>query len=490
MILPIYCSKEKKSSSLERTIKALGQYVKEMEEVRTLASDLGFPSANKLWNEVRKRGINVPKSEVLKYVRSLGLRHVFQKRPAYEGRIAATKINNRWAADLIDYNAKPSPDPKGGEPYQYILIVQDIFSRVLFVHALKTKDPEVVQQAFESIVGRAGVPEVLDTDHGNEFTGAFRDYLQDERIRHNLSDVRNKNARATLDAAIKDLKQQIARISVAEDRRDWASFLARAVGAYNKTEHSSLIGRAPDEVRSDDDVKFNLRYKAAEDLQHNNDLIERRGQRLERLGGFRNEEPIKNKFERAFTPHFEGRVHAVQKVIGPTVYDEAGKAFPTRHVLAVERASEAVNTANISGGSARIDRVRLEKLEPHRAAITAFVGNGRSENEVVRYMKTLGMDQLTNAGFNFRNMLKLLGFSTGEGRGSSTAIVRNLQQQAPAAAAPVRSGPLRRITGKRAPITPQEAAPVRRRITGKRAPITPQEAAPVRRRIIGKQPVG
>ena len=129
-----------------------------------------------------------------------------------------------------------------------------------------------------------------------------------------------------------------------------------------------------------------------------------------------------------------------------------------------------MNTENISGGSARIDRVRLEKLEPHRAAITAFVGDGKTENEVVRYMKTLGMDQLTNAGFNFRNMLKLLGFSTGEGRGSSTTIVRNLAASAAPAAAPVRSGPLRRITGKRAPITPQEAAPVRRRIVGKQPP--------------------
>ena len=431
-----------------------------MEQVRDLASELGFPSANKLWSEVRKRNIDVPKDEVLKYVRSLGLRHVFQRRPAYQGRIAATEINNRWAADLIDYNAKPSVDKEGGPPYQYILIVQDIFSRVLFAHALKTKDPEVVQQAFESIVRRAGVPDVLDTDHGNEFTGAFRDYLQDERIRHNVSDARNKNARATLDAAIKNIRQQIARISVAEDRRDWASFLQRAVEAHNKTEHSSLIGRAPYQIHWDRDAQFNLRYKAAQDLQHNSELIERRGQRLLQEGGFRNEEPIKNKFERAFTPHYEGKAHAVAKVLGPTVYDEEGRGYPTRHVLPVERSSEAVNTTNLQGGSARIDRVRLEKLEPHRAAITAFVGAGKTENEVVRYMKTLGMDQLTNAGFNFRNMLKLLGFSTGEGRGSSTAMVRNLAAPQPPPA-PVR----RRIVGKQPP--PQ---PVRRRIVGKQAP--------------------
>ena len=81
---------------------------------------------------------------------------------------------DRWAADLIDYNARPSHDPNGGDPYQYILIVQDIFSRKLWAHALKTKSQEVVQQAFESIVRRAGTPDNLDTDNGHEFRVVFR----------------------------------------------------------------------------------------------------------------------------------------------------------------------------------------------------------------------------------------------------------------------------------------------------------------------------
>ena len=437
-----------------------------MDQVRELAKDLGFPSATKLWNEVRKRDIRVTRVEVLKFVRSQGLRQVFQKRPAYEGRVTATEINNRWVCDLIDYNAKPSPDNNGGGPYQYILIVQDIFSRVIFAHALKSKDPEVCQQAFESIVRRAGLPDVLDTDNGNEWRGAFQQYLQDESIRHNVSDPRNKNARATLDAAIRSLREQIGRISVAEDRRDWASFLSRAVEAHNSTEHSSLIGRAPYQVHWDKDVQFNLREKAAKDLQHNSDIIEKRGQRLERDGAFRDEAPIKNKFERAFTPRFEGKTHLVTKVVGGTVYDEEGKGYLTRHVLPVERSSEAVNTAGLQGGSERIDRVRLEKLEPFRARIDAFVGDGKTENEVVRYMKSLGMDQLTNAGFNFRSMLKLLGFSTGEGRGSSTQMVKNLSRPAAAPPVPVvRAGPLRRIAGKRRPLTPAEAASnLRRRL--------------------------
>ena len=98
----------------------------------------------------------------------------------------------------------------------------------------------------------------------------------------------------------------------------------------------------------------------------------------------------------------------------------------------------------------------MEKLEPYRARVEAFVGDGKTENAVVRYMKLLGMDALTNAGFNYRNMLTLLGFSTGTGRGSSVAMVTKLgDPPAPPAVAvvPARDGPPRRVTGKRAPLT-------------------------------------
>ena len=98
--------------------------------------------------------------------------------------------------------------------------------------------------------------------------------------------------------------------------------------------------------------------------------------------------------------------------------------------------------------------------------------DGKTENEVTRFMKTLGMATLMHAGFNYRKALVLLGFSVGQGRGSSTTLVKKVADAAPApAAAPseaTRNGPPRRITGKRAPLTPAEAAAnLRRRIAGK-----------------------
>ena len=468
-----------------------------MEQLRELSNELGQPSGTKLWQEAQKRDLDVTRKQVFEFTQSQPARQVLGKRPNYEGKIVAVEINDRWAADLIDYNARPSPDKKGGDPYQYILIVQDIFSRVIFVHALKSKSQEVVEQAFESIVRKSGLPDRLDTDNGHEFGGDFKDYLVDEDIHHVISDPRNKNARGTLDAAIKSLRQQLARIQLSEGRRDWASFLQKAADAYNKTVHSSLIGRAPYQVFSDKDLQFDLRWKAAQDLQHNSQLIERRAAQLERLGAFRDETLHKNKFERSFTPRFGDQVHKIQQVVGSTVIDDQGRSYPTRHVVPVSSESAPVDTSGMHGGSERIDRVRLLSLEPFRQRIEAFVGDGKSENEVTRYMKTLGMATLMNAGFNFRRALVLLGHTVGQGRGSSTALVA--KAAAPVApAAPVipdapRNGPLRRITAKRAPLTPAEAAPRNgplRRIGAKRPPLTPAEAAAnLRRRITGKRPV-
>ena len=384
-----------------------------MDALKQLAKELGYPGAEKLWRAAERRNLPLTRAQVLAFVRAQGQRQVFAPRPKYEGKIAATRINDRWAADLIDYTARPSHNEDSSkEPYQYVLIVQDVFSRKLWAVAMRVKTTETVQQAFEHIVrSGAGVPRELDTDYGLELRGLFEQYLEEEHIEHVIADPRNKNARGTLDAAIKVFKQQLARIQVAENTRDWASLVPRAVAAYNDTVHSGLVGRAPDDVRSDDELKFILTEQAADDLQKNQSLIEGRGKRLQRLGAFRAELPHQPRgFERSFKPRYGDEVHKVRKVIGGTVYSEDGTAYPSRHVLAVPSATEAVNTEGMHGGSDQTDRLRLQTLEPYKERISNFLGDlGKYEHEVAAYMKEIGMEPLMTQGLNYRKALRLLG---------------------------------------------------------------------------------
>ena len=416
-----------------------------MEQLRELSNQLGHPSADKLWQAAQRQNLPVTRKNVFNFVQAHAARQVFKKRANYEGKITATEINGRWAADLIDYTAKPSPGKDGEDPYQYILIVQDIFSRKIYVHALRTKTAEVCEQAFASIVRRAGHPDMLDTDNGLEFKGPFDQYLIEEKIYHRIADSRNKNARATLDAAIKQLRQQLARIQAVEGHRDWASVLQRAADAYNDTVHTHLIGRAPDDVQGDQTLQFDLRWQAGKDLAFNDALVEARARRLEHYGAFRVEQP-QNKFERSFHPRFSDEVHKIMEVKGPWVIDEDGHQFPTRHVQAVPGHSEAINTEGMHGGSEQTDRLRLQTIEPYKQRISDFLGNlGKFEFEVANYMKEIGMEPLMTQGLNYRKALRLLGFTVhGNARGSGKQLVtRTPQMPAAAAAAPVMGPPAR-----------------------------------------------
>ena len=93
-----------------------------MEQLRELSNKLGHPSADKLWQAAQRSNLPVTRKTVFDFVQAHPARQVFKKRAGYEGKISAVEINNRWAADLIDYTAKPSPSKDGGDPFQYILI--------------------------------------------------------------------------------------------------------------------------------------------------------------------------------------------------------------------------------------------------------------------------------------------------------------------------------------------------------------------------------
>ena len=119
--------------------------------------------------------------------------------------------------------------------------------------------------------------------------------------------------------------------------------------SYNRTVHGGLIGRAPYQVHWDKNLQFDLRNKAAQDAQQNNDAFTKKAEQLTRLGGFRDEVLSKTKFERSFQPKFGDEVHQVQRVAGNVVVDSTGQAFPTRHVMPVRSESANVNTTPSRG---------------------------------------------------------------------------------------------------------------------------------------------
>ena len=439
-----------------------------MDQLPALSEEFGYPSANKLFDAAQRAGVKVTLKQVQAFVKSQNVRQVYHQLPPSKGKIAAPNLDDTWVADLIDYSWQPSESKeKGSEPaFQYILVVQDVFSRRLMARPIRDKLAKTCQEAFQSIVEeRHTKPNVLSTDSGWEFKGAFEQYLEREGIYHRIKDPRALNSQGTLDAAIKALRPMLARIQTEETTKNWAAEVERAVAVYNHLVHSHLHGRSPDEVQDDGDLRFHLEKEAAEDMQHNSDMIKKRDDRIAAAGYFREELPARQ-FKRGFHVKYGDKVHKVKSVFANRVVDEDDNEFVSRHVLPVPAGSSDINTGGTNKVVAPADEKKKTALEPFKERISNFLGNlGKFEFEVANYMKEIGMAPLMVHGLSYRRAMQLLGFTVhGNARGSGKQLVtRTPQMPATAAAAPVMGPPAR------PPFLHPPDAPVRRRLGVKTA---------------------
>ena len=121
------------------------------------------------------------------------------------------------------------------EDEAYVLVVQDVFSRFLWTEALVTKTPEEVAQAFEKILQRAGTkPHSLTSDVGPEWTGDFARMLDSKGIISFQKRPEDKNAIATLDVVIGQLKKQLVRDTRRLGTDDWSSRLQKVTDVKNQ----------------------------------------------------------------------------------------------------------------------------------------------------------------------------------------------------------------------------------------------------------------
>ena len=357
-------------------------------EIERIYEELNRPSAAKLKIALKKEGVAFDTKDIEKLTRQDTGRQLLAPRQQYKGKIVATDINERWAADLIDYTSTPSK--KGGE--KYILVAQDIFTRKLYAKALLRNDPKTVATAFKEIVQSAkDSPQELNTDKGGEFTGnSFQVALRTLKIRHRVKDPMDRNAIATVDAAISNLKKALFRTGD-DGIANWAERLDQVVGGINRTPHDHLRGSAPNDVKDKPQLQYFLKKEASQDLQHNADLIHKRANKLRDDGAFRIQEAQGN-FARGFKPRFNDKVHQIASVEGATVIDQAGKAFPTKLAQAVPSTSQDANLSRFArGGSAATSERQRNLLMSHAQRLLQKITPGRTLRRIDA-LKFLGAD--------------------------------------------------------------------------------------------------
>ena len=232
-----------------------------MDRVEQVFEELNYPSLKKLKATLDRRNIPYNQKDVEKLVRSEATRQVQAPAYKFQGKIPSHDLNARWFADLIDFTAAPSDRgkktglKKTDDGEVYILVVQDVFSRFLWTEALTSKRPDVVLEAFRSIIRRAGAkPQSLTTDQGTEFGGPFKTALEAEGINVYTKDPQDINAIATIDTAIGNFKKALVRDTRRLGTDDWASRIDKVTKGQNQTPNDEYLnGAAPADVSSNPD---------------------------------------------------------------------------------------------------------------------------------------------------------------------------------------------------------------------------------------------
>ena len=230
--------------------------------LESVASELNWPSTNKLSQALRRKGIRVSTSRLQDFMRKQSHRQLFApdvRRAAPKRRgtgprddairsgVVALKPGERWDADLISYVSFPGKD-KDGKVYKYILIAQDVYTREIFTEPLETNSREAVAGAFEVMLQKHGTPDSVHTDQG-EFEGeAFQKVRDNVYIIHMKQEKGDYDHTATLAKAIGELRRALSLQIAATGQADWGELLDKVTAGLNKLPRAPLLGASAESV--------------------------------------------------------------------------------------------------------------------------------------------------------------------------------------------------------------------------------------------------
>jgi hypothetical protein len=373
------------------------------EELAQLYESLNFPSASVFYKALRRRGIAVQQADVVEFVKSRSERQVSAQPPKYDGNIVAFYINHRWVADLMAFTSRPAKGADG--TYTHVLLVQDIFSRYLWAKPLKSVTETA--PAFESILKDSGdrmvdaepIPDRLDTDGGPEYANqAFRALVARYKIEHVIKEKHDYQALATLDRAMGVVKKMLQRRQEARGGT-WLSNLDTTIEAYNNTEHGGIDAEP---AQLTDDGIFSLKKQAAEGLQENTALLQKRKERLEKEGGYRTHQPKETKGlrRRIDANTWSRKVHQVDGFPEPgIVEDTEGNRTLTKFAKPVPEDSSALAARPRPRPPDNLQRfaVTLQTILPGRGA--TFTQAAKLMRKQPGFKDALSMARMSFAAF-------------------------------------------------------------------------------------------
>lgn len=156
--------------------------------------------------------------------------------------LAVTHPNQVWATDITYM-----PLPNG---FMYLTAVIDLYSRfVLNWSVSNTMEAEWCQQMMEGAMAKYGVPEIVNTDQGAQYTSnVFSQFILDSGSKLSMDGVGRATDNAFIERLWRTVKYENVRFSEYTDGLKLRKGMDKYFPKYNQRRHSSLEKKLPKDV--------------------------------------------------------------------------------------------------------------------------------------------------------------------------------------------------------------------------------------------------
>jgi putative transposase len=212
-----------------------------------------FAGSRLLKKLLRAEGIEVGRKHVATLMRRMGIEALYRKKstskrhpehavyPYLLRSVAIERANQVWALDITYI-----PMRRG---FVYFVAVMDWASRRILAFRLSnTMTADFCLEALEEAIARYGVPEIVNTDQGSQFTGSeFIGKLKAHEIAISMDGKGAWRDNVFIERFWKTLKYEEVYLRAYDTVSEARASIARYVAFYNQRRpHSSLEDRTPD----------------------------------------------------------------------------------------------------------------------------------------------------------------------------------------------------------------------------------------------------
>ena len=164
-------------------------------------------------------------------------------------KVLVTGKDDQWEMDLMDMTFYA----KHNNGINYVLVIIDVFSKFIWLRALKNKTGAEVKNAIDDVLATGRKPRRIRTDKGQEFLAkTVQNYLKADGIEHFSS--HNELKANIAERAIKTIKMKIQQYLTYKQTFKYIDHLQDFADAYNESVHRS-IDMAPEDVTEENAAK-------------------------------------------------------------------------------------------------------------------------------------------------------------------------------------------------------------------------------------------